>query len=181
MCSVIWAATPIAWPSPTIAWSRLLTERSRFVGAIPLTTTSRNCCLYLSMSSYAASCCICFPKVSCASVTSASLPIADVPPPCHFAFSCSARHHMPSQREPPPVRAMLGFAPKVVGRSWGSNSLQPRGSSSVLRRPGTPSPHEASTDITKLLRASARYLSLCLPVQPIPLLHSRGSSLPHHI
>jgi hypothetical protein len=76
MCSVIWAATPIAWPSPTIAWSRLLTERSRFVGAIPLTTTSRNCCLYLSMSSCAASCCICFSKVSCASVTSASWPIA---------------------------------------------------------------------------------------------------------
>ena len=50
------------WPSPTVAWSRLLTERSRFVGAIPPTTTNRNCCLYLSMSSCAASCCICSPQ-----------------------------------------------------------------------------------------------------------------------
>ena len=30
MCSVIWAATPIAWPSPTTAWSRLLTEKVTF-------------------------------------------------------------------------------------------------------------------------------------------------------
>jgi hypothetical protein len=69
-------------------------------GAIPPTTTNRNCCLYLSMSSCAASCCICSPKISCASVTSASWPIADVPPPCHFAFSCSARRHWPRQRYP---------------------------------------------------------------------------------
>src|SRR6516225_1061500 len=41
----IWAVTPTAWPFPTIAWSRLLTERLPFVGAIPPTTTNRNCCL----------------------------------------------------------------------------------------------------------------------------------------
>ena len=45
MCSAIWAVTPTAWPFPTIAWSRLLTERLPFVGAIPPTTTNRNCCL----------------------------------------------------------------------------------------------------------------------------------------
>ena len=42
MCFSISAATPIAWPSPTIAWSRSPTDRSRSVGAIPLTTTSKN-------------------------------------------------------------------------------------------------------------------------------------------
>jgi len=41
-----------------------------------------------------------------------------------------------------------------------------------------PSLHE---NITKLLPASARYLSLCLPVQPIPFPYSPRSSLPHHI
>src|SRR6266516_6835776 len=45
------------------------------------------------MSSCAASCCTCSPKVSCASGTSASWPTANVPPPCPFAFSCSAQHH----------------------------------------------------------------------------------------
>jgi hypothetical protein len=156
MYSVIWAVTPIAWPSPTIAWSPLLTERSRFVGAIPPTTTNKNCCLYLSMSSCAASCCICSPRVSCASVTSASWPIANVPPPCHFAFSCSARRHKPRQRCPAAVRAMLGFAPNVVGRCWSSKGLQLRRSNSVLRQLGARSPHETTTSITKSLRASAR-------------------------
>ena len=74
---------------------------------------------------------------------------------------------------------MLGFAPSVVCRCWSSKGLQLRSSSSVLRRPGMPSPHETSIDSTKLLRASARYLSLCLPVQPIPFLYSPSSSLPY--
>ena len=133
------------------------------------------------MSSCAASCCICSRKVSCASGTSAFWPIADVPQRCHFAFSCSARQHKPRQRYPPQVRAMLGFAPNVAGRCLSSKGLQLRSSSSVLHRPGMPSPHETSIDISNLLRASARYLSLCLPVRPIPLLHSPRSSLPHHI
>jgi hypothetical protein len=134
-----------------------------------------------SMSSCVVFCCIYFPKVSCASETSASWPIEGVPRRCHFAFSCSARQHKPRQRYPPQVRAMLGFAPNVAGRCWSSNGLQLRSSSSVLHRPGMPSPHETSIDISNLLRASARYLSLCLPVRAIPLLHSPRSSLPHHI
>jgi hypothetical protein len=36
------AVTPIAWPSPTIDWSRLLMGSSRFVGAIPHTATNRS-------------------------------------------------------------------------------------------------------------------------------------------
>jgi hypothetical protein len=42
MSSSIWAATLIAWPSPTIGWSRWPTDKSPFVGATPLTTTSKN-------------------------------------------------------------------------------------------------------------------------------------------
>src|SRR5438876_2479748 len=41
----------IAWPSLTIGWSLSPMARSPFVGAIPLTTTNRSCCLYRSMSS----------------------------------------------------------------------------------------------------------------------------------
>src|SRR5258708_4173255 len=79
------------------AWSRLLKEGSRFVGAIPPTTTTRNSCPSRLMSFSAVFCCIYSPKVSCASVTSASWPIADAPQPCLFAFSCSARYHKPNQ------------------------------------------------------------------------------------
>jgi hypothetical protein len=76
---------------------------------------------------------------------------------------------------------MLGSAPSVVGQCRSSKRLPLRRSSSVLHRPGMPSLHEASTDITKLWRASARYLSLCLPVQSIPCPRPPSSSLPHYI
>jgi hypothetical protein len=45
-----------------------------------------------------------------------------------------------------------------------SKGLPPRSSSSVLRQPGMSSLHETSIHITKLVRASARYLSFCLAV-----------------
>src|SRR2546428_401872 len=51
MCCTISAATPIAWPSPTTAWSPLPMAKSLFVGAIPLTATNKNCCPYPSMNS----------------------------------------------------------------------------------------------------------------------------------
>src|SRR5450432_3940807 len=41
---------------------------------------------------YAASCCTCFPKVSCASGTSAASPTASAPCSYHFALICSAQH-----------------------------------------------------------------------------------------
>src|SRR5437879_2485178 len=149
--------------------------RSRFVGAIPPTTTNRSCCLYRLMSSCAASCCICSPKVSCASGTSASWPTANVPPPCHFASNCSARHRKPSKRSLPPVRVICGLAPSVVGRCWSSKDLLLLRSSFVLHRPRMPSPHETTIDITKPLRASDRCLSLCLLAQPIPFSRSPRS------
>ena len=40
--SSIWAATRIAWPSPTIAWSRLRRDRSPFAGGTPLTITNKS-------------------------------------------------------------------------------------------------------------------------------------------
>src|SRR5215471_839581 len=76
---------------------------------------------------------------------------------------------------------MLGFAQSVVGRCWSSKGLQLRTSSSVLHRFRMPSPHETYNDITKLLPASARYLSLCLPIRPFSFPYSPRSFLPHHI
>src|SRR5258708_12506038 len=129
------------------------------------------------MSSCAVSCCICSPKGSCASVTSASWPIADVPPPCHFAFSCSALRHKPRQRHPSPAPVMLGFAPNVVDRCCSSKGLQLRNSSSVLRRPGSPSPHERRSPLqTFLVLLLANSLCVSLPNQflfPTPQGHPR--------
>src|SRR5215472_99604 len=61
---------------------------------------------------------------------------------------------------------MLGSAQSVVGRCWSSKGLPLRRSSSVLRRSRMLSPHETYNDITKLLPASGRYLSWCLPIRP---------------
>jgi integrase/recombinase XerD len=41
-CCNIWVDTLIAWPSPTIAWSRLLTGKSPSAGGTLLTTTNRS-------------------------------------------------------------------------------------------------------------------------------------------
>src|ERR1700688_1734092 len=129
------------------------------------------------MSSCAVSCCICSPKVLCASVTSASWPIADVPPPCHFAFSCSALRHKPRQRHPSPAPVMLGFAPNVVDRCCSSKGLQLRSSSSVLRRPGRQSPHERRSTLRNFcVLLLANSLCVFLPNQflfPTPRGHPR--------
>src|SRR6266849_6287679 len=118
------------------------------------------------MSSCAASCCTCSPKVSCASVTSASWPIVGVPRPCHSAFSYSAQHHnhKPSKRFPPPTLAILGCAPSAAGRwSSSSDSLLPR-SNSALHLSSSRLPHDTTSHLTKPLHASARAVSLCLAV-----------------
>ena len=88
MCCNISAATLIAWPSPTIAWSPSSMVKSLFAAVIPLTTTNTSCCLYLSTSSWVASYCTSFRKASYAFVTSASWPTANAPPSYRFAFSC---------------------------------------------------------------------------------------------
>ncbi len=71
--------------------------------------------LSLSLDEFLRRCCTCSRKVSCASATSASWPTANVPPLCHFASNCSARHRKPNKRSPPPVRAIFGFGPKCGG------------------------------------------------------------------
>jgi hypothetical protein len=43
------------------------------------------------------------------------LAIVNVPSLCHFAFSCSVRHHNASPRSPPPVPVIFGLAPKCGG------------------------------------------------------------------
>ena len=73
------------------------------------------------MSSCADSCCTCFPKASSAFGTSDSWPIASVPSPCHSASPCSARQPKLRKRLPPPVHAIFGVAPIVVGRCASSN------------------------------------------------------------
>jgi hypothetical protein len=80
-------------PTKFLLWM----AKSLFAGATPLTTTNRSCWPYRLMSSCAASCCTSCPKVSYVSAISASWPIADVPPPCHFVSLCSAQHHQPRQ------------------------------------------------------------------------------------
>ena len=72
-----------------------------------------------SMSSCAASCCICFRKASCASETSASWPTADAPHACRFVFNCSERDqiHQPNQTPPPLMNPpIFGAAPSVMAQ-----------------------------------------------------------------
>src|SRR5271167_4284213 len=129
------------------------------------------------MSSCAASCCICFPKVSYASETSASWPIADVPPLCHFAFNCSVQHHKPSKKSPPPVPAIFGLAPSAVVQCWSSKDLRLLRFSCVLHRPGMPLPHEKTDDITKSF-ACFGSLSRLLSLRPTnPFARSPRTSL----
>ena len=99
--------------------------------------------------------------------TSASWPTANVPPPCHFAFSCSARHHKPSMRSPQLVRTIFGPVPSAVARCSLSKRLPPIKPNPVLHRHSILLPHETTTDITKPLRVAARFLSLRLLVQQI--------------
>jgi hypothetical protein len=114
------------------------------------------------MSSCAASCCTCSPKVSCASVTSAFWPTANVLPTCPFASSYSARHRQPSKRPHPRMTQVLfGYAPYVVDRCGSSKGLPLRKSNFVLRRPGTPSPHDITTNITNRLALAADAVPLC--------------------
>src|SRR6266403_320423 len=103
------------------------------------------------MSSCAASCCTCSRKVSCASATSASWPTANGPLPCHFPSNCSAGHRKPSNRPPPPVRAIFGLAPSVVGR-WRSSRGSPLSRCNFVLHLRAASPHETTLHSKKTLR-----------------------------
>ena len=121
--------------------------RSPFAGATALITIKKNCCLYPSMSSCAASCCICFPKVSSAFATLASSPTGAVPLSCRFAFNYSEQssHRRPSQKLPPPRHpAHFGSVPNVAAAWWSSRDLPLPRSNSVLRPQPPESPHKTN-------------------------------------
>ena len=98
------------------------------------------------MSSCAASCCICSLMGSCASGTSASWPIANVPPTCHSVFSCSARLQLrrPNKtRRALATRAIFGSAPSVADRWWWSRG-SPLPKSNFVLHLWSPLPHETT-------------------------------------
>src|SRR5260370_12066701 len=75
---------------------------------------------------------------------------------------------------------MLGFAPNVVDRCCSSKGLQLRNSSSVLRRPGRPSPHERRSTLRNFcVLLLANSLCVSLPNQflfPTPQGHPRRTT-----
>src|SRR5215470_2156469 len=73
----------------------------------------------------AVSCCICSPRVSCASATSVFSLTASGPPPCHSACNhCGWRQNANSSEIlPPPSSATLGTARYVVRRWRSSKAL----------------------------------------------------------
>src|SRR5215813_11278885 len=79
------------------------------------------------MTSCAVSCCICFPKVSCASATSVFSSTASVPPPCRFASNhCGQpQNNYSSEILPPPSSATLGAVLNVVPRWPSSKASRP--------------------------------------------------------
>src|ERR1035437_1533165 len=86
------------------------------------------------MSSCAASSCICFPRASCVSVTSAFLRTGGAP----LSFRCASQHwaqfhRRPNQKPPPPRnRTLFGAAPSVADRWPSSNDSPLLKSNSVL-------------------------------------------------
>src|SRR6266567_6738017 len=118
------------------------------------------------MSSCAASYCICSPRASSASATSASSPIGGAPLCCHFAWQHSAQFHPRPNQKLPPLRNrnLFGVAPTVADRWRSSNALPLLKSNSVLHhcwsllRNETPRPQ---------LETSARFPAP-VPVRPVP-------------
>src|SRR5215472_8769221 len=120
------------------------------------------------MTSCAVSCCICFPKVSCASATSVFSPTASVPPPCRFASNhCGQpQNNYSSEILPPPSSATLGAVLNVVPRWPSSKPSRPLKFNFALRH----WPHETTlpTRILCVLRL-APHLSLLFPTKSLLL------------
>jgi Putative transposase/Transposase zinc-binding domain len=111
------AATPIAWPSPTIDCSPSSMAKLPFAGVIPLTTTDRSPCLYRSTTFCVASCCTFFRRASCASGISAFWLTGGAKRFCRFAFSCWVQpknHKLNNTLLPPKTRTVFGAVPTVV-------------------------------------------------------------------
>jgi len=120
------------------------------------------------MTSYAVSCCICSPKVSCASATSVFWPTASVPPPCRFASKhWGLRQNSNSSEILPPLRSTtLGAVRNAVPRWRSSKHSRLLKFNFVLHR----WPHETTLSNSNSLRAWARSASLCHAPNQSPLL-----------
>src|SRR5271166_1041048 len=108
------------------------------------------------MSSCAASSCICSPRASFVSVTSASLPTGDAPRSCRYASQHSAQSHRRSKQKPlsPRNPTLFGFAPSVADRWRSSNDLLLLNSNSVLHQCWSLLRHETARP---QLETSARF------------------------
>src|ERR1700752_1236697 len=118
------------------------------------------------MSSCAASYCICSPRASFVSVTSASLPTADAPRYCRYAWQHWAQFLRRSNQKPPPLsnRNLFGVAPSVADRWRSSNDLPLLKSNFVLHHPCSLLQHETACPNSKTLHGSPR----SAPVRPAP-------------
>ncbi len=118
-----------------------------FAGATALITIKKNCCLYPSMSSCAASSCMSFPKALSAFATLASSPTGGAPPSCRFAFNYSEFYsHRRLNQKPllPGNQVHFGFVPNVAAAWWSSRDLPLPRSNSVLRPLSPEPPHETN-------------------------------------
>src|SRR6266567_6928655 len=141
------------------------------------------------MSSCAASSCICSPRVSFVSVTTACLPTADAPRYCRYAWLHWAQFLRRLNQKPPPPRNrnLFGVVPSVVDRWRSSNDLPQLNSNSVLHHCGSLLRHETARP---QLETSARFTALRPPppyaspdpnfapsVTPLPTIDSRSHAL----
>src|SRR5216683_4127641 len=110
------------------------------------------------MSSCAASSCICSPRASFVSVTSAFWPTADAPPYCRCASLPWVRFLCRWNQKPPPRNpTRFGVVPSVVDRWRSSNDLPQLKSNSVLHHGCSQLRHEAAPP---QLENSARFTAL---------------------
>jgi len=113
------------------------------------------------MSSCAASSCICSPRASFVSVTSAFWPTADAPPYRRCASLPWVRFLCPGNQKPPPRNpTRFGVAPSVVDRWRSSNDLPQLKSNSVLHHGCSQVQHETASP---QLENSARFTALRPP------------------
>jgi len=117
------------------------------------------------MNSCTASCCACFPEVSCASGTSAFSPTVGAPRSCRFVFICLVqRRRLSKTYRAAMTQVIFGDAQNVVDRCRSSRGLALSRSNLVLPLLWSLLPHEAILYNAKLLPASARPVFLRLAV-----------------
>ena len=113
-----------------------------------------------------ASFCTCSPKASCASATSVSWPIGDVPPSCRSAFNHSAQHTDRDPRTTPLARTISGTAPNAVDPWWSLKDSLLQKFNYALHR-CSPPPHETTVSNSNPSRVSACTVPLRLAIQQL--------------